>query len=105
MAEGCSLSETNMAHARYIGTASDVVLEKRGSRWYKRTKAGSLPLTPSELRALFMDGPAQWEEKELLRELVLRFRWTWMGKDRLARYNPFGVDVRAIAEEETDATP
>jgi hypothetical protein len=87
-----------------MGTASDVVLEKRGSRWYKRTKAGSLPLTPSEMRDLMTGGPAQWTEADLLRELVLRFRWTWVGKDCLRRYNPFGVDIRAAVAEETDAT-
>lgn len=78
----------------------DAVLEKRGALWFRRCRGGGVPLTPAEMRE-FLDPPiTEWTEADLLRELVRRFRWTWVGKDTLQRYNPFQLNFPELLEEE-----
>lgn len=73
-------------------------LEKRGSIWFKREQNRDIPVTPAELRRIMFPDLEGMTEQDLLRTLVKKYRWTWVGKETLRRYNPFRVDIREILE-------
>lgn len=63
------------------------------------------PVLPGEFRPLApvpassdSGEPPYLPEKELLRQLLTYYRWTWVGADRLQRYNPHGRQIRAEVE-------
>lgn len=47
------------------------------------------PLAPTPASSERSNGPTL-PEKELLRQLVMHYRWVHLGADRLMRYNPTG---------------
>jgi len=67
------------------------------------------PVLPGEFRPL-APVPASSEsgdppiatEAQLLHQLVKHYRWTWLGKDRLLRWNPHDRAIRAEAEALND---
>lgn len=72
------------------------------------TKRQPLPMNetvppPGEFQMVFPpEHIGHCSEADLIKELVVRFRWRWEGKDKLGRHNPFGINVRAIVEGEAD---
>lgn len=68
------------------------------------------PILPGEFRPLAPvpaasdsgDGPV-FTEAQLLAMLVRHYRWTWIGKNRLQRYNPHGRAIRQEVEALGDA--
>jgi len=76
-----------------------VVLEKRGAIWYKREQNRDIPVKPAELRRIMFPDLEGMTEADVLAVLVKRYRWTWVSKDSLRRFNPFGVDIRQVVEQ------
>jgi len=77
----------------------------------RRRRASASPavvggsILPGELRPLAEtpassdsgDGPT-FTEAQLLYMLIRHYRWVWVGKDHLQRYNPHGRKVREEVE-------
>ena len=68
------------------------------------------PVLPGEFRPLApvpassdSGEPPYLPEKELLRQLLTYYRWTWVGADRLQRYNPHRRAIREEVEAMGDA--
>jgi len=59
------------------------------------------PLAPTPAASDSGDGPIA-PEAVLLAQLVKHYRWVWLGKERLMRWNPHCRAIRAEAEELMD---
>jgi hypothetical protein len=88
-----------MAQARNRGP--DSVRRVRADDW----SFTSGPVLPGEYRPLAPvpaasepSDPPILTEAECLRLLVKHYRWTWLGKDRLLKWNPHGRAIRAEVE-------
>lgn len=55
------------------------------------------PLAPTPAASTSGNGPTL-PEKELLRQLVLHYRWFYIGEGKLLRYNPHGRKLIPVEE-------
>jgi hypothetical protein len=60
------------------------------------------PAAPTPAASDSGNGPSL-PEKELLRQLILHYRWVWVGVGQLKRYNPQGRDLTYLAGDSDEA--